>query len=138
MVREPPYLFFILGNWGHSGHWTKLQKTKGHHGQLVVKNTLKVDNGLRTSKPNQKRAGSGLGGLVTFKLWFRHYQLSYLNSKTCSTDRSTLNASTQFSELKVLHRVHGIPHSCSFSGLLTGKFKHVTNMAQENSLKLAI
>ena len=29
--------------------------TKGHQGQLVVKNALKVDNGLRASRPNPKK-----------------------------------------------------------------------------------
>ena len=36
--------------------------TKNHEVQLVViKNALKVDNGLRVSRPNPKGAGDGLG-----------------------------------------------------------------------------
>ena len=37
--------------------------TKRHQGHLVVKNVLKVDNGLKVSRPNPKRAGNGISGL---------------------------------------------------------------------------
>ena len=32
-----------------------------YQGQLVVKNAMKVDTGLRASRPNPKRAGNDLG-----------------------------------------------------------------------------
>ena len=50
---------FVLGKMGALRSLGKL--TKGHQGQIVVKNALKVKNGLRVSRPNPKRASSGLG-----------------------------------------------------------------------------
>ena len=51
------FLFFLGG-----GRARSLGKvTKRHEGQLVAKNALKVDSGLRVSRPNSKRAGNGLG-----------------------------------------------------------------------------
>ena len=58
MVRPRILSFWKLGTLRPLG-----KVTKQHQGQLVVKNILKVDNGLRASRPNPKRAGNGLNGL---------------------------------------------------------------------------
>ena len=53
------FFFFKLGEL-----WPLDKTTKGHQSQLVVKNTLKVDNDLRAPWPNPKSAGNGLSVLV--------------------------------------------------------------------------
>ena len=69
-------------NWGPLG-----KVTKGHQGQLMVKNTLKVDIGLRVSQPNLKRAGNGLRGHgeIQALVWLALFLTSLwpLNTVTC-------------------------------------------------------
>ena len=55
MVRPRILSFWKLGALRPLG-----KVIKRHQGQLVVKNILKVDNSLRASRPNPKRAGNGL------------------------------------------------------------------------------
>ena len=76
-----PFFFFELGALRSLG-----KVTKRHQGQLVVKNSLKVNNSLRAARSNLKRTGSGLSGAVedychwcVFWVWLIHRSINLIS-----------------------------------------------------------